>query len=425
MKSAALLSVLAACHGGGDKPPAKQRGSGAIAEVVTQPQFPDAGGRAAGTSADEVEPNDGDDVATPFALESTMRGKIDPETDVDHFRLDIDKPGALSLLTNAVDQDLVVELEDSTGALLARSARGGARVKEGVPNFGVTPGRYTVVVKAAVKRKAAPVKGKKAAPAPVGPPPVYELTSTFVAIPPSFEHEPDEDRGNPNDLIIGDTGNGYVGWSGDVDVWKLSVETLSAKNVIDLEIGAVEGVALELEVADGGGNVVLDRKAPRGAPLVVRGFLPNLPANSSPYHYLTIKGSGSNPETPYSVKVTAGLPQTDAELEPNDTVDKPFAMPADRTIVHGRWTAGDIDCYGIATGQGTVTATVDPPSDFDPVVELFVDGKSVAVANKGKKGAPEKVSGAAGSKTVVCVKSADSSATGEAAYDLSVQDDGL
>ncbi|MFT3700521.1 MAG: hypothetical protein QM831_45675 [Kofleriaceae bacterium] len=419
------LAFVAACHGGGDKPVAKKRGSGAIAEVVNAPQFPDAGGRASGTTTDEVEPNDSAETATPFPMESTIRGKIDPDADIDYYRLDIEKPGALSLLTNAVDADLVVELEDSNGALIARSARGGARVKEGVPNFGVTPGRYTVLVKGGVKKKPPVVKGKKAPPpAPPGPPPVYELTSALVAIPANMEHEPDEDRGNPNDLIIGDTGSGFIGWSNDVDVWKLSVETLSAKNVIDLEIGAVEGVALELEVADGAGNVVLDRKAPRGSPLVVRGFLPNVPANSSPYHYLTIKGAGSNPETPYTVKVTAALPQTDAEMEPNDTVDKPFAMPADRTIVHGRWTAGDVDCYAIA-GQGTVTATVDPSGDLDPVIELFVDGKSVAVANKAKKGAAEKVSGTAGSKTVVCVKSADTSATGEAAYDLTVQDDGL
>ncbi|HEY0252636.1 MAG TPA: hypothetical protein VGC41_13970, partial [Kofleriaceae bacterium] len=89
MKWSALI-LIAACHGGGDKS-RPVRGSGAVIEVVPQPQYPDAGGgHASGSSSDEIEPNDGDDVATPFALESTMRGKIDPETDNDHFRLDVD-----------------------------------------------------------------------------------------------------------------------------------------------------------------------------------------------------------------------------------------------------------------------------------------------------------------------------------------------
>src|ERR1700759_5640651 len=110
MKYWALIAI-AACHGS-DKP-RSSRGSGVSpVEVVNQQQFPDAGGRGSGTSADEVEPNDGDEVATPFPLESTMRAKIDTETDVDHFRIDVDKPGALSLTTSAVDADLVLELED-------------------------------------------------------------------------------------------------------------------------------------------------------------------------------------------------------------------------------------------------------------------------------------------------------------------------
>jgi hypothetical protein len=422
---ALLLIGLAACHGGGDKP-RSNRGSGvAPIEVVNQPQFPDAGGRASGASGDEIEPNDGDDVATPFPLDSTMRGKLDTETDVDHFRIDVDKPGALALMVNAVDADLVVELEDGNGALVARSDRGGARVKEGIPNFGVVPGRYTAVVKAAVKRKARPAKGK--APAATAGAVAYELTSTLVAIAPNAEHEPDEDRGTANDLIVGDSGTGYIGWIGDVDVWKLSVETLSAKNSVDIEVTAVEGVALELVVEDGIGNPVLSRKAPRGSPLIVRGFVPNVPASSPPFHYLTIKGAGSNPETAYTVKVTAQIPQTDAEVEPNDSVDKPFAMPADRTVVHARWSPGDVDCFRVTTpgGSGTITADVNPGSDFDPIVELFVDGKSLAVANKTKKGGEEKVTGVvpAGGKAVVCVKSADPNATGEAAYDVTIQDD--
>src|SRR2546421_242192 len=61
---------------------------------------------------------------------------------------------------------------------------------------------------------------------PVGGP--YEITASLVAPAAGFEHEPDDDRGEANDLIVGDTGSGYIGWSGDADVWKISVEALSA-----------------------------------------------------------------------------------------------------------------------------------------------------------------------------------------------------
>ncbi|CAN5277496.1 hypothetical protein BH11MYX1_BH11MYX1_37980 [soil metagenome] len=422
--AALLAGGLCTCRGSGDKP-RSSRGSGvAPIEVVNQPKFPDAGGRASGVTADEIEPNDGDDVATPFALNGTMRGTLDPETDVDHYRLEIDKPGALSLMLSAVDADLVVELEDSNGAMVARSARGGARVKEGLPNFGVVAGRYTVVVKAAARRKAKPAK--RAAPPAAAP--VYALTAQFVAIAPSGEHEPDEDRGTANDLLVGESGTGFVGWAGDTDVWKLSVETLSAKNSIDLEVSAVEGVALELDVDDGIANPVIVRKAPRGAPLIVRGLVPIVPPSSPPFHYLTIKGNGSNPETGYTLKVTQQVPVTDAELEPNDSVDKPFVMPNDRTVVHARWTPGDVDCFGLAPAAAarTIAATIHPPSDFDVAGELFVDGKVVEVANKAKQGGEEKLTGSVppNAKAVVCAKSADPNATGEAAYDLEVQEAG-
>jgi len=111
----------------------------------------------------------------------------------------------------------------------------------------------------------------------------------------------------------------------DKDVWKLSLEALSAKNAIDIEVGSVEGLALELVVADHLGQTVLDRKAPRGAALVVRGLLPIIPQGAPPFHYLTVRGDKSNPETPYQLKVSEHTIATDAELEPDDTPEKPFA----------------------------------------------------------------------------------------------------
>jgi hypothetical protein len=424
VKTALVIGVaLVACHGG-----SKPRGTGSASspiEIVNQPQLPDAGGGKTGPTVDEIEPNDGDDVATPLALGGTVRGKIEPDTDVDHYRIDVDKPGALSLLTTAVDTDLIVELEDASGTVIARSDRGGARMKEGVPNVGVTPGRYTAVVRAAPKKRPKPVRGRKPPEEPAKPAPIYELTAQLQPVPANTEHEPDEDRGTANDLILGDTGLGFVGWTGDADVWKLSVETLSAKNAVDIEVSAVEGVALELDVDDGLAQQVLVRKAPRGAPLVVRGFQPIVAPSSPPFHYLTIKGAGSNPETPYQIRVTQKLIPTDAEVEPDDALDKPFMMPPDRTIVHATWTPGDVDCFGVAPAN--VPRTIDAlvaPSDFAAVAELVLDGKVVATANKGGKGAEQKLTGVipAGARAVVRVKNADANATAEATYDVTIQE---
>ncbi len=394
---------------------------------MTQAQLPDAGGRGAGPTTDEIEPNDGDDVATPLPLGGTVRGRIDPETDVDHYRLDVDKAGALSVMVSGIDGvDLVLEIEDAGGTVIAKSDRGGVRVKEGVPNLGVTPGRYTAVVRAAPKKKP---RSKKAEPEPPKPAPVYELTAQLVTAGPNAEHEPDDDRGTANDLIIADTASGYVGWSGDADVWKLSVETLSAKDAIDIELSAVEGVALELEVDDAVGRPLLTRKAPRGAPLAIRGLVPVVPASAPPFHYLIVRGDRSNPETPYQLRVSAHVIATDAEIEPDDTPEHPFAFPPDRTVVHATWSPGDVDCFALPVAEGArgIQATIDTPNELDLSAELRVDGTSIATSNKGGKGAMEKVGGTVPGRghAVVCVRGADPSATAEGSYDVTVQESGV
>src|SRR5207244_2075368 len=102
------------------------------------------------------------------------------EPDVDRYRIVVDKPGALAVTVSAIEShDLVLEIEDGGGNVIAKSDRPGTRVKEGVPNLGVTPGRYTAVVRAAPKKKpprpARPPRGRKPPPEPPAPPAaVYE-----------------------------------------------------------------------------------------------------------------------------------------------------------------------------------------------------------------------------------------------------------
>ena len=426
LRLAVLCAVLsAAC---GKETQRRQDRDAAAVQIVQTPVVNDGG--TTGPATDEVEPNDGDDTATALAIGTSVRAKIEPDADVDTFKIAVTEAGALSVEVAGVDGvDLILELEDVGGTVLAKSDRGGARIKEGVPNVGVSPGTYRAVVKQKKLPPAKAPKAKKGAkPKPddagieIKPAPIYEITARMVAPAPSSEREPDDDRGTAIDLIVGDAVAGFVGWAGDADVWKLSVETLSEKNAIDIELGAVEGVALTVDVSDGIGQPLVTRKGPRGAPLVLRGLVPIVPDGAPPFHYVTIKGDKSNPETPYQLKVLAKVPQPDAEIEPNDLPDKAMPVPTDRTVVHGTWTPGDIDCFAIATDEAarTVDISIDVPPESDLDAELLVDGKSVAKSEKAGKGTAEKLAGQvpANARAVIRIKGKDT--TGEGSYDVQI-----
>jgi len=352
----------------------------------------------------------------------------------------VTEPGALAVELTAVEgMDLTLEVLDGGGTPLARSDRGGAKTREGVPNLGVVPGRYTLVVRAKkvpAKPQPAPKKPKKGAPPPVaaaagsgsaGPGtnvPVYEITAKVGVWASNAEREPDDDRGTANDLIIGDTASGFLGWTGDADVYKLSVEAVSAKNYVDIEVSSIDGVALVLEVADAAGRVLMTRKTARGAGLVVRGFVPLVPSGASPFHYVTIKGTGSSHEAPYQLRVNEKVPGPDAEAEPDDTPERAMPVPPDRTVVHGTWTPGDVDCYALPVEQAprTTEITIAPPGEADLQADVILDGKSVAKGERPGKGAEERLVAAvpAGATAILCIKGTDKSTEGT--YDVTFAD---
>jgi hypothetical protein len=277
--------------------------------------------------------------------------------------------------------------------------------------------------KAASKKRTA----KKPAPEPAPPVPIggpYEITARVAEAAAGAEHEPDDDRGQANDLIAGDTGTGYVGWTGDADVWKVSVEALSARNALDIELSAVEGVALSLEISDGIGQPITARKGPRGAPLVVRGFVPAVPQGAPPFHYLTVRGDRSNPETAYQLRAIAKVIAPDAEIEPNDTPETAMAVPFDRKSLHAHWSAGDVDCFAIPPDDAarTLDISIDTPNDLDLAIDLFVDGKLVNKVDHPSRGAAERLVAPvpAGAHAVVRVRGAD--AAGDGPYDLVINE---
>ena len=145
--AAGWLALAGAAVGCGKRSTQRRSGDAAPVEVVTTPALPDAG--LPGATSDEVEPNDGNDVATPLPLGGTVHGKLEPDTDVDRFRLDVPAAGALAVTVTPLGElDVVLELEDASGQVIARSDRGAGRAREGVPNLPVVAGRYTAVVTA-------------------------------------------------------------------------------------------------------------------------------------------------------------------------------------------------------------------------------------------------------------------------------------
>ena len=421
-------AVLAGC---GKKSTHKRPGDARAVEIVTTPLLPDAS-VPGGPAAEEIEPNDGDDVATVLGIGATAHGKIDPDSDVDHYRIDVTQAGALSVMVDGHDAlDVILEIDDASGTAIARSDRGGPRIREGIPNLGVTPGRYVAVIQAKKPPPPKPAPKKKASkrapaapavppepPKPIGGP--YEITARLVAVAPGAEHEPDDDRGEANDLIAGDTGTGYIGWTGDADVWKVSLEALSAKNALDIELSAVEGIALSLEISDGVGQPIATRKGPKGGPLVVRGFVPAVPAGAPPFHYLTVRADRSNPETAYQIRAVAKVIAPDAELEPNDTPETAMAFPSDRKSLHAQWSTGDVDCFAVAPDAAarTLEVSIDTPNELDLAIDMFVDGKLVAKVDHPGRGAAERLVAPvpANGHAVIRVRGADTA--GDGAYEL-------
>jgi hypothetical protein len=434
--AAALVGLALGTLGACGKKKRQTRSSDAPpVELVSVVALGDAGVSGTGGESEEREPNDGADVATPLAVGGSARGRIEPDNEADYYRIDVEQAGALAVTLAAVPGvDLTLDIEDAGGAPLARSDRGGVNAAEGVPNLGVTPGRYTAIV----RKKPAPVKqpakkgarSKKAGAAAPEPPapgtaPAYKISALVAPLGKNAEREPDDDRGTANELVIGETVTGFVGWHQDADVWKLSVEALTAKNVLELELGPVADAALTVTILDGIGEPIVVRKAPKGAALVIRGLAPVVPQGAPPFHYVIVKADRSNPDVAYQLRLTAHPRGTDPELEPNDAPDKAMEIPGERTVISdASWTPGDVDCYAVPPEPNarTLDVSVDTPAEADLRLEMYVNGKSIETADKKGKGAQEKISGAvpAGGRAVICVRGSDASREGK--YSLGYQE---
>ncbi|MBP9085246.1 MAG: hypothetical protein KBG15_03970 [Kofleriaceae bacterium] len=354
----------------------------------------------------EVEPNNDKKTAQLVALDSVVAGEINDLADVDMFAVVIEKPCELTVML-ASASDVVLELRDAAGVVVAKSDRGGKGVTEGVPNFAVVKGRYIVAVKSF--GKAAPVdkppskSTPKSAPTPadadtatpaLAVPLRYELhvAATTSAPRSGLELEPNLDPGSANDLFIGEAASGYVGWVGDVDVWKLSVEGLAARSALDVELSAVEGVTPMFTVTDAVGRRLVQRQGGKNRVLSVRGLVPVVGPNVPPYYFLAIRGERSNPLAMYRLSVVARVLSGTDEMEPNDNDATAQPLLFGQKLM-ASWQVGDVDSFVIAADATArrLTIVIAPTQDADLVGEVVIPDQPIIEFNHRGQGGSETV----------------------------------
>jgi hypothetical protein len=379
------------------------------------------------SAGDEREPNGSDAEANPVAVASLVRGTLDGEADVDVYRVTVPRAGQLRVQVTGIEGvDLMLEVRDARGAVLARSDRGPAGTIEGMPNLGVVAGEYLVQVKEFVKARPKPKPAKKpkkgkAAPAPdagvvgrVGPSPVYELTLDLVERPADLtEIEPDDDAGAAVEVLLADTVRGWIGWSGDVDVWKLSLEGVGDRYAVDVAVAGVEGVTLGVELVDAQGAPVQARKGAKGGPVTLESVVPALAADQPPWHYVKVSGDRSNPEAAYELRFTTRLLDADEESEPNDEAARATPLRFDGVATAGTmratYVAGDVDRFVLEAQPEAVLldVAVEPPAGIDVKLEIAaLGGGLIAAGDAAAAGKRERLSGVAipaGTAAVVSV----------------------
>ncbi len=341
------------------------------------------------TFADEAEPNDQPDQAGQLALPGGIHGALDGADDVDRYQLKVDQSGWLNVSLSGIDGvNLVLELGDAKGATLAKSDRGPAKTAEGLPNYPVEPGSYLLTVSEFHKKSRKPRTGTS---------PTYDLVARLESDPPpaNQEREPDEEVTHAMELLLGVNGFGYVGWNGDVDLWRYSFDNFGDDYSFDVNVTAVGGVRLSVEVLDDNSDPVVSRSGDKGKPVTIRN-LQRKPGND--HYYVRIGGRSSNPLERYSLRLTSRLMDLDEEREPNDDQQSAQALRDDPKEVEGTRKGylgpGDHDWYRLPAGTSAalVTVTVEPPVGIDVTLAAHgADGALLGESNAGAAGEREEL----------------------------------
>ena len=395
----AVLAGLAACKKGAKREIGLAGRDGGPPVVVVE----QAGqGGAIGPLEHEAEPNDQREQAAALHLPGGVEGALGGPDDVDFYRIDAGPARIVSVrLTGpAADQggaDLILELHDADGRSVARSDRGPAGALEGLPNAPLAQGAaYYVSVSQLVKKGGG--KGKRrgsAADAGAAPASSYQLTIEAVSPGPDEEVEPNEKPDQARPVLLGEEKSGYLGWSKDLDLWKLSLTGFSGGFALDVAVDAVEGATLAVDILAPDGRVLAARKGQKDRSLLVRGLLPELGAA---FYLARVSGSRSNPEQTYRLRPTSRQLAEGDEAEPDDDTEHAIAAgtlgDGATGELRGFLDGGDTDVYKLEAGREALalTVSVEPPASTDAVLRVLgPSGAEVARADGGKAGQREEI----------------------------------
>jgi hypothetical protein len=340
----------------------------------------------------ETEPNDEIGAAMALEVPGGVNGTLAGATDVDRYKLHIERPGPLYVEVGGIEGvDLVAEITDGEGVVLAHCDNGPGMVSEGFPNYPVEAGDYWVVVREFTAKKKKPREGAS---------PPYQLTVKSAPEPlDSQELEPNSKPELARPVVVGGEVRGYVGWRRDVDSWSIPLEGLGENDGLDIDVDAVAGVELDIGMTRGK-QVLLRRRGARGQALAVRGWMPA--ADSEAPVFLTVSGKRSSFDEPYVIRVVARAVGFDEEAEPNDALATAATLAvapgASSGARRGHLTPGDVDVYAVpvAGGRQELSVTVEPgaPSLDVALAIVSADGEPVAEADAAGKGHIEKLDGA-------------------------------
>jgi hypothetical protein len=408
----AALAVALAIAGAGCKGDKKRelglagRDGGPPVVIVEQP----AGGGTVGPIEPEKEPNDQRDQAPALPEPGGVKGALARPDDIDFFKIDAGAARQVSIrLTgpeaDAGGVDLVLELLDGDGKVVARSDRGPAGAIEGLPDAPLAgKAIYFAAVSQLVKKGKKARKPKKPAKGPEGDAPPepepgggapYQITIEPRVPGADDEVEPNDDAKTAGQALLSEEKTGFLGWSKDVDVWKLSLDGFGGGFALDLSLSAVDGAALSVEVLTPDGRTLAARKGQKDRALMVRGLLPE---HGAAFYLARVSGSRSNPELAYRLRPSSrSLGEAD-EAEPNDDAERAVAAGALGDGATGErrgyLDGGDTDVYKFEAGREALglTVSVEAPATTDVVLRVLgPGGAELASADAGKAGQREEI----------------------------------
>ena len=338
-------SLLAAgCHGGSaEGAPRRSAGRAGRAGRTQDPRRPARRRRGRPTRSSRTTPTTSRRRSRSAAR---VRGKIDAGDATSTTTASTStKAGALQVSCPASTASTSsLELEDAGGNVLAklrsrRRARQGGRPEPRRHAGPLHCGRARACRRRSRRRRSRrrQERGRRGA----EPPrrrraPVYELTAQLAPPVANAEREPDDDRGTANDLIVGDTGDRLP----RLDRRRRRVEALG-RDAVGEERDRRRGLARSrasrstLEIADGVGQPLATRKAPRGAAArSCAASLPVVPAGAPPF---SLPDGARRPLEPRDARTSCASPRTSSSPTPRSSrTTRPRSAMRDSRRSHGR-----------------------------------------------------------------------------------------